>query len=100
MLREPSGDFRMKTRVLNTMLKPTDLDAPAQLRYWATDLSATSSASDWDGAREFTSLQEALQFAIEEEPESGKEPYILTDSGFILTPEMLPGLWETLREPS
>ena len=46
----------------------------------------------------YVSLREASQFAIEEEPQSGKEPYILTDSGFILTPEMLPGLWETLRE--
>jgi len=24
----------------------------------------------------------------------------LAESEFILTPEMLPGLWETLREPS
>jgi hypothetical protein len=82
------------------MLTPDDLDGPAQLQYWATDLTMTSSATDWEGAREFSTLREALQFAIEEMPEPGKEPYILTVSGFILTPAMLPGLWETLREPS
>jgi hypothetical protein len=83
-----------------SMLTPTDLDSPAKLQYWATDLSMTSSATDWDGARGFGTLREAVQFAIEEEPEGGKQPYILAASGFILTPEMLPGLWETLREPS
>jgi hypothetical protein len=82
------------------MLTPGDLEGPARLQYWTTDLPMTSSATDWDGAREFGTLREALQFAIEEEPEAGKQPYILVSSGFILTPEMLPGLWETLREPS
>ena len=74
------------------MLTPTDLDSPAKLQYWATDLSMTSSATDWDGARGFGTLREAVQFVIEEEPEGGKQPYILAASGFILTPEMLPGL--------
>jgi len=82
------------------MLKPTDLDAPTRLQYWATDLSSTSTGTDWEGAREFATLREALQFAMEEAPEAGKEPYLLAESGLILTPEMLPGLWETLREPS
>lgn len=82
------------------MLTSDDLDGPAQLQYWATDLTMTNAATDWEEAREFGTLREALQFAIEETPEPGKEPYILTVSGFILTPAMLPGLWETLREPS
>jgi hypothetical protein len=54
------------------MLTPTNLDSPAKLQYWATDLSMTSSATDWDGARGFGTLREAVQFAIEEEPEGGQ----------------------------
>jgi hypothetical protein len=82
------------------MLTPDDLERPARLQYWAVDLTTTSSATDWEGAREFGTLREAIQFAVEAEPEAGKQPYILAGSGFIRPPERLPGLWETLREPS
>lgn len=82
------------------MFASDDLKLPARLQYWATDLSMTSSATDWEGARSFGTLREAIQFAVEEEPEPGKQPFILTTSGFILTPEMLPGLWQTLHLPS
>jgi hypothetical protein len=82
------------------MLTPDDLERPARLQYWAADLTMTSSATNWEGARAFGSLREAVQFALEETPEPGKQPSILTVSGFTLTPAMLPGLWETLRERS
>ena len=81
------------------MLTHTDLDSPALLQYWAADFTATNAATDWDGAREFATLREALRFAMTEEAPPGKEPYILADSGFILEPEMLQGLLDSLQGP-
>jgi hypothetical protein len=81
------------------MLTPTDLAAPARLQYRAADLSDPPTEADWANGQAFGSLREAVQFAMTEDAPAGKEPFIRADSGFVLDPVTLQGLFESLQGP-
>jgi len=81
------------------MITAADLDAPARLQYGAADLTADADALDWERAQSFGSLREAVQFAMNEDAPAGKEPYIQADSGCVLDPKILQGLFESLQGP-
>lgn len=81
------------------MLTPTDLAAPARLRYRAADLSDPPGPGDWAEAMTFGSLREAVQFAMSEDAPAGQEPYIRAESGQVLDPAMLQGIFESLQGP-
>jgi hypothetical protein len=78
------------------MLTPSDLDAPARLRYGPP---GSTHDVDWSGAREFASLREALHVAMTEEAPAGQEPFIRTGSGTILGQSTLQGLFDSLQGP-
>jgi hypothetical protein len=80
------------------MLTPTDLDGPARLQY-ATAGQDTADPGGWSQAREFASLREALHLAMAEEAPPGKAPFIRAESGLVLGPAMLEGLWTSLQGP-
>ncbi|KAA2241041.1 hypothetical protein [Salinarimonas soli] len=81
------------------MLTPTDLAAPARLQYRAADLSDPPADADWAASQSFGSLREAVQYAMTEEAPAGKEPFIRADSGYVLDPTTLQGLFESLQGP-
>lgn len=78
------------------MLTNTDLDAPAQLQYWTVDQDLAGDLASWSEAFTYPSLREALQAAMEADAPAGNGPFILTDSGLVLGPQMLEGLWSSL----
>ena len=80
------------------MLTSTDLDAPARLLYWSA-ASEADEPTGWDEAQEVPTLREAIHLAMTEEAPAGKAPFIRAESGFLLRPEMLEGLFASLQGP-
>jgi hypothetical protein len=81
------------------MLTPTDLDAPARLRYRPADLTTPVTEGDWEGSTTFGTLREAIQFAMTEDAPAGQEPMIRAESGLVLDPAMLQGIFDSLQGP-
>jgi hypothetical protein len=81
------------------MLTETDLNGPAQLHYEPAATGLADSQINWNGARAFASLREALHWAMTAETPAGQAPFIRASSGFVLRPEMLEGLWSSLQGP-
>ncbi len=81
------------------MLTPADMSAPARLRYRPADLAAAADGDDWEGAMTFGSLREAVQFAMTEDAPAGQEPVIRAESGQVLDPGMLQGIFDSLQGP-
>ena len=79
------------------MLSDADLKAPARLRYQPAAVG--EGQIDWNGAREFPSLREAIHWAMTEEAPAGQEAFIQASSGTVLRPEMLDSLWSSLQGP-
>ena len=73
------------------MLTETDLNGPAQLHYEPAATELADSQINWNGARAFASLREALHWAMTAETPAGQAPFIRASSGFVLRPEMLEG---------
>ena len=80
------------------MLTDADLNGPAHLAYEPAAGTADGQI-DWDQARPFASLREALHWAMTAEAPPGKEAFIRASSGAVLRPEMLDGLWSSLQGP-
>ena len=80
------------------MVKNTDLDAPARLLYWNA-ASEADQPNEWGEAQDFPTLREAIHLAMTDDPPAGKAPFIQTESGFTLRPEMLEGLFTSLQGP-
>lgn len=78
------------------MLTPSDLDAPARLRYGPP---GSTQEIDWSGARDFASLREALHMAMTQEPPAGQEPTIRLASGAVLGGSQLQSLFDSLQGP-
>lgn len=68
------------------MIADEEYGQPAHLTFHAAD-PKSSNPPDWDGARQFTTLREAVHFLMEEEGPPGAFPWILTASGRTLRPE-------------
>ncbi|HYF57107.1 MAG TPA: hypothetical protein VEA41_22845 [Salinarimonas sp.] len=81
------------------MITPTDLGAPARLRYRPADATDPEGVADWEGAMSFGSLREAIQFAMAEDAPAGQEPVIRAESGQVLDPTMLQGIFSSLQGP-
>ena len=81
------------------MLSEQDLNAPAVLQWETIGAAVPDDVIDWDDAREFASLREALHWALNAEAPAGLEAYIRATSGFVVRPEMLEGLLLSLQGP-
>jgi hypothetical protein len=79
------------------MLTPSDLAAPARLIYQPA--APSGPPIDWEGAMTFGTLREAVQFAMTEDAPAGQEPCIRAESGQVLDPAMLQGIFESLQGP-
>ncbi len=80
------------------MLTEADLNAPAQLHYGAVGASGDR-GSDWNDAREFPSLREAIHWIMNAEAPAGKEALIRTASGAVLGPPELEQIWLSVQGP-
>ncbi len=79
------------------MLTKSDLDGPAHVRF---EPAATEDIRiDWNGARSFTTLREALHWVTTAQAPAGQEPFIRTSSGRVLRPDILEGLWASVQGP-
>lgn len=69
-----------------------ELNKPARLQYW----SAAHKAEESD-AIDFDTLDDAVAFAMTQQPGNKDIAWIRTASGETLTPEKLATLWELSR---
>lgn len=81
------------------MLSDSDLNAPAHLLYEPTAAGRDEAQLDWGGAKSFSSLREALHWAMGEEAPAGQGAFIRTASGRVLRPDMLEQLWTSVQGP-
>ncbi|WP_112662518.1 hypothetical protein [Microvirga flavescens] len=81
------------------MLTKTDLDGPASLQYEPVGGKVDEARLDWEHAQNFTSLREAVHWAMTQEAPAGQHAVIRTSSGMILNPDMLEGIWSSLQGP-
>ncbi|MGO4705731.1 hypothetical protein AB4072_08140 [Microvirga sp. 2MCAF38] len=81
------------------MLTKTDLDEPARLQYETVGTRVDESGLDWNQAKTFTSLREAVHWAMTTEAPAGQHAVIRAASGLILNPDMLEGIWSSLQGP-
>ncbi|MBB3019013.1 hypothetical protein FHR70_002067 [Microvirga lupini] len=78
------------------MLTKDDLDAPAHLQYEPIGTAGQGHPSD---VREFSSLREAVHWAMNNEPPAGMEAVIRANSGAVLGPRHLEEIWSSLQGP-
>jgi len=81
------------------MLTQTELDAPAQVGYGPANADVSEHNVNWNDARSFASLREALHVTMNEEPPPGEVAYIRAANGHVLRPELLEQLWSSLQGP-
>jgi hypothetical protein len=81
------------------MLTATELDAPAQVGYGPANTHFAEHNVNWNDARSFASLREALHVTMNEEPPPGEVAYIRAANGDVLRPEQLEQLWSSLQGP-
>jgi hypothetical protein len=81
------------------MLTETELDAAAQVGYWPANADVSEHNMNWNDARSFASLREALHVTMNEEPPPGEVAYIRAANGHVLRPELLEQLWSSLQGP-
>ncbi|GGH19895.1 hypothetical protein GCM10007036_23100 [Alsobacter metallidurans] len=75
-----------------------ELDGPARLRFCKMS-EGLLKPEDWEGARQFPSLREALHVAANEEAPPGTEAFIVTNAGRTLKPEQLAVTWDAMQGP-
>ncbi|WP_406857904.1 hypothetical protein ABEG18_09910 [Alsobacter sp. KACC 23698] len=75
-----------------------ELDGPARLRYCRAGDGLTD-GTEWEKARRFASLREALHVVATEDPPAGAEPYVMTNVGRTLKPEQLAVTWDAIQGP-
>jgi len=80
------------------MLTAPDLNAPARLHY-DSEQNPPDEGIDWDDAKEFPTLREALHWTFTAETPAGKQPFIRSSSGAVLKPKELETLWASLQGP-
>jgi hypothetical protein len=78
------------------MLTAAELDAPAQVGYGPANALPEHDVN-WNDARSFASLREALHVTMNEEPPPGEVAYIRAANGHVLRPEQLEQLWSSLQ---
>jgi hypothetical protein len=80
------------------MLTEEDLGAPALLHYEPAD-GQGAAQRNWDEAREFPSLREAVHWAMNEEAPAGTHAVIRASSGYVLEPQLLEEIWASVQGP-
>jgi hypothetical protein len=81
------------------MLIEADLNAPAYLRYEKVGAPVDDGQRDRSGEREFSSLREAIHWAMNAEAPAGMEAFIRTASGAVLGPVQLEEIWLSVQGP-
>lgn len=81
------------------MLTAADLDAPAKLHYENEGTPPDERRRNWDDAREFPTLREAVHWAMNAEAPAGQHAVIRAASGHVLEPEILEEIWASVQGP-
>lgn len=81
------------------MLTKADLDAPARLHYEAEGAHPDEAHRNWEDAREFPTLREAVHWAMNAEAPAGRHAVIRAASGRVLEPEVLEEIWASVQGP-
>jgi hypothetical protein len=81
------------------MLTDSDLNAPAHLAFGPAGTEGAEAQIDWNGARSFDTLREALHRTMTEEAPAGQLAFLRTSSGRVLPPEELETLYASLQGP-
>ena len=81
------------------MLPKTDWDATAHLQYEPMGTPKGATPSRGSDVVEFSSLREAIHWAMTNEAPAGMHAVIRTASGEVLEPSQLEELWASLQGP-
>lgn len=80
------------------MLTETDMDGPAHLQYEPIGAGEGGQGHPSD-VREFSSLREAVHWAMNNEAPAGMQAVIRAASGAVLGPRHLEEIWSSLQGP-
>ncbi|KLK94621.1 hypothetical protein AA309_02475 [Microvirga vignae] len=81
------------------MVPDTDWDAPAHLQYEPMDTPKGALPQHASDVMEFSSLREAIHWAMTNEAPAGTHAVIRTASGEVIEPSHLEELWSSLQGP-
>ena len=81
------------------MVPETDWDATAHLQYEPMETPKGSTPPHGSDVMEFSSLREAIHWAMTNEAPAGMHAVIRTASGEVLDPSHLEELWSSLQGP-
>ncbi|MBB4040098.1 hypothetical protein GGR34_001749 [Microvirga flocculans] len=79
------------------MLTKAELDAPAHLQY--EPIGTKAGQGHPSDIREFSTLREAVHWAMNNEAPAGMEAVIRAASGAVLGPRQLEEIWSSLQGP-